>query len=383
LIFSDQNLCYYPATEVDVPTFSEDLISISSRSEIIQTQLQRGGKVAAVLPIHYPRALFRAFDILPVELWGPPNVASFEGGTHVQPYICSIVRNAISFLQSGGLELVDLVVVPHACDSLQGLGSILLDFIQPHQSVLPLYMPRSTDEGAIRFFANELMTLSNQLEKLTGRSPSEETLMKCIEQDEIADGFLIKLVNQRDQLDLSDLSFFQVLRSREYLPAEEFSEHARSILDQSSQPNRQGIPILLSGIVPEPMSIFQAIEELGGMVVADDLACCGRRLYPPGTQNEPYRRMAERILSGPPDWNHGSPIQARLLHLKEKMIWSGARGVLFYNVKFCEPELFDLPDLRRELQAAGFPSVLIEVDINDSLSSQVLTRIEAFLEMLA
>jgi benzoyl-CoA reductase/2-hydroxyglutaryl-CoA dehydratase subunit BcrC/BadD/HgdB len=366
-----------------VPTLSEELIVIPSRKEIIQAQHQRGGMVAAILPIHYPRALFRAFNILPIELWGPPNVESYEGGTHVQPYICSVVYNAISFLQSGGLELVDLIVVPHACDSLQGFGSILRDFIRPHQPVLPLYIPRVTDERAIRFLADELMAKYAQLEKITDRSPSEEDLMECIAQEETADNYLGELAKQRNHLDLSDHSFYRIFRSREYLPSEVFSELARSILDQPSKRNHQGIPILLSGIVPEPMSIFQAIEDLGGRVVADDLACCGRRLYPPGTHPEPYQRMAERILSGPPDWNHGSPIQARLSHLKEQIRRTGARGVLFYNVKFCEPELFDLPDIRKGLQETGVPSLLIEVDINDSLSNQVLTRVEAFLEMLA
>jgi benzoyl-CoA reductase/2-hydroxyglutaryl-CoA dehydratase subunit BcrC/BadD/HgdB len=61
---------------------------------------------------------------------------------------------------------------------------------------------------------------------------------------------------------------------------------------------------------------------------------------------------------------------------------SGARGVVFYVVKFCEPELFDLPDLRRELQEAGVPSMTVEVDLNDPLSQQIRTRLEAFLEMI-
>jgi benzoyl-CoA reductase/2-hydroxyglutaryl-CoA dehydratase subunit BcrC/BadD/HgdB len=68
-----------------------------------------------------------------------------------------------------------------------------------------------------------------------------------------------------------------------------------------------------------------------------------------------------------------------LLQLVER---AGARGVLFYDVKFCEPELFDLPDLRQGLQRAGIPSVTIEVDLNDPLSQQILTRLGAFLEMI-
>ena len=91
---------------------------IPTRSQAIQAYKDRGGQIAAVLPIHPPRALLRAFDTLPVEVWGPPAVDASYGGAHLQPYVCSIVRNALSFLLAGGLEVVDYILVPHACDSI-------------------------------------------------------------------------------------------------------------------------------------------------------------------------------------------------------------------------------------------------------------------------
>jgi benzoyl-CoA reductase/2-hydroxyglutaryl-CoA dehydratase subunit BcrC/BadD/HgdB len=59
-----------------------------------------------------------------------------------------------------------------------------------------------------------------------------------------------------------------------------------------------------------------------------------------------------------------------------------AQGVIFYDVKFCEPELFDLPELRSALRQAGFPSLAIEVDISDPLPDQIRNRLESFMEML-
>ena len=154
--------------------------SIPSRLQSIQEYKQRGGQVAAVLPIHAPRALLRSFDILPVEVWGPPGVDASYGAAHVQPYICSIVRNALSFLLAGGLDVVDTIVVPHACDSLQGLGSILIDFIQPRQPVFPIYLPRGRRQSDLDFLVEELRALSRRLEEHSGRSPGEDELMACI-----------------------------------------------------------------------------------------------------------------------------------------------------------------------------------------------------------
>ena len=117
-------------------------LAIPERLDAIKEHQQRGGSIAAVFPIHYSRALLRAFDLLPVEVWGPSGLGGAHGAAHLQPYVCSIVHNAISFLETGGLEAAEVLIVPHACDSLQGLGSILIDFVQPKQPVLPLYLPR-------------------------------------------------------------------------------------------------------------------------------------------------------------------------------------------------------------------------------------------------
>ena len=356
---------------------------IPARSAIARAQKDRGGFVAAVLPIHYPRALLRAFDVLPIEVWGPPQIDASLGASHLQAYVCSIVRNALAFLLSGGLQVTDLIVVPHACDSLQGLGSILIDFQQPRQDVLPLYLPRGNGESQIGYLINELRAMYARLSKITQHTPADRELLDSVQREESADELLTELYRQRKDLVISPLDFYRLARTREYLPAEAFGELAQEALLQRGTSESAGIPIVLSGIVPEPMSMLQSITEAGGEVVGDDLACCGRRLYPTGKSEDPFRRMAERLLGGPPDPTLGSPISARLEHLQNLVAMGEARGVVFYSVKFCEPEAFDLPRLRKGLQEVGVPSLAIEVDLSDPPSHQVRTRIEAFLEMIA
>lgn len=353
------------------------------RQDAIQKHKKHGGKVAAVLPIHYPRALLRAFDVLPVELWGPPRVKNRSSAAHLQPYICSVAHNALSFHLSNGLKPVDIILVPHTCDTLQGLGSLLLDFIQPTQPVLTLYMPRKNDKDGLDFLAKEIESLYLQLEKYTGCAPSQADLMECIYREEAADQALGELHAQRRYLDLGSLSFYQLARSREYLAAEEFESAVRFVVIQAQgEPQQKGTPIIFSGIVPEPMTILQTIDQAGGYVAGDDLACCGRRIYSPGTSKDPFTRMAESLLFAPADPTRGSPIQERYDRLMQLAHQTGTRGILFYEVKFCEPELFDLPCLRKKLLEAGIRSMVIEMDLNENLSLQNLTRLEAFLETI-
>jgi benzoyl-CoA reductase/2-hydroxyglutaryl-CoA dehydratase subunit BcrC/BadD/HgdB len=59
-----------------------------------------------------------------------------------------------------------------------------------------------------------------------------------------------------------------------------------------------------------------------------------------------------------------------------------ADGVLFTRLKFCDPEAFDHPNLKKRLDEEGIPSLLIETDINSSDVGAVATRIEAFMEQI-
>ena len=356
-------------------------MTIPTRKEVIKDIKNRGGLVAAVLPIHYSRALLRAFDIYPIEVWGPPKVDVSLGGAHLQPYVCSIVHNALSLLKMGGLGIVDLILIPHTCDSLQGLTSVLIDLIQPDQTIIPLYLPRDKREEDVAFLADEFGSLATRFTALSEKSPTSDELLTAIKREETSDLLLAKLYKNRQETGLSNIDFYRLVRSREYLPAENFSTLAEKALQATSKP-RPGIPVIISGILPEPMEVLEMIDEMNGEVVADDLACCGRRLYKPGTSSDPFRRMAESILYAPPDPTRGNSIEERINYLTKMAQDSGARGVIFYDVKFCEPELFDLPNLRAGLKKQGVASIIIEIDINNPLPRQVATRIAAFLEML-
>ena len=359
------------------------MLELPKRLDICANFKKKGGKIAAVLPIHYPRELLRAFNILPVEVWGPPKIDRVAGSTHLQEYICSIAHSALSFLQSKSIEVIDLIITPHACDSLQDLGSLLIDFITPDKPVFPIYIPRGRRPLDIDFLTNELEILYKKLSEFTGILPVDSDLLTSIAREEEADTKLKEFYKKRYLLHLTNREFYEVVRLREYMPAEDFIKLLDNISEKvESKSVVSGIPLLMSGLVPEPMEVFDIISNMDAVVVADDFACIGRRLYKTGDSNNPFKRMAERIILAPPDSTRGSPINERIEHLVNLSKAYNVRGIIFYIVKFCEPELFDLPQIRESLKIAGLPSVCIEVDINAPISHQIITRIEAFIESL-
>jgi benzoyl-CoA reductase/2-hydroxyglutaryl-CoA dehydratase subunit BcrC/BadD/HgdB len=359
-------------------------VDIPTRSETIAQWRHRGGKVAALFPVYYPRELFRARGVLPVEVWGPPNVDASQAEARLQPYTCAIVRKGLAFATSSALEVVDLVVVPHNCDSLQGLGSVLRDFGGAPVPVLTFYVPRANRSCDLHFLTQELRQLDRSLADLgVEAAPGAGDLAQAIEGEVAADRALADLRRQRHRLPWSDLDFYRLVRSREYLPAERFVQLARTsvgAIDGDGGPS--GVRLLLSGIVPEPMELFQVLNSQGATVVADDLACCGRRRPVAGLREDPLERTAERLLSGPPCPMRGSPLSERVRHLVQQVREAAVQGVIFFPVKFCEPEAFDLPALRQALDQERVPSLVVEGEVSDGLSQQTMTRLEAFVEML-
>jgi benzoyl-CoA reductase/2-hydroxyglutaryl-CoA dehydratase subunit BcrC/BadD/HgdB len=364
-------------------------MQIPTRSAVIAEARQRSDRIAAVLPIHYPRALLRAHGVHPVEIWAPPRQDPTAGNALFQAYACAIVRHGAALLLDGPGRDVDLILVPHTCDALQGLGSVLLDFVTPPQPVLTLYHPRGRRPADRTFLERELRRLGERLAAITGRAPGEADLHAAIDVEEDATDRLARLCGRRDAAALPDRAFYTVVRSREYLPAETFIALADAVLagegvgrPPAPRDGRGPVRLMLSGIVPEPMAIFDAIDGMGAVVVADDLACGSRRLYQRTRHADPYARLAEALMSGPPDPTLGAPIAERAAHLTRRMRETGARGLLVYDVKFCEPELFDLPQLREHLSAQQLPMLHVEFEPSATIAQQTLNRIEAFVEML-
>ena len=72
-----------------------------------------------------------------------------------------------------------------------------------------------------------------------------------------------------------------------------------------------------------------------------------------------------------------------MAYLLEKIARCGAKGVIFNTLKFCEPELFDLPNLMEAMKREGVATLILESDLSRGAVGQMATRVEAFVEMIS
>jgi benzoyl-CoA reductase/2-hydroxyglutaryl-CoA dehydratase subunit BcrC/BadD/HgdB len=353
---------------------------------ILRQRTEHGRKAVAVLPIHYPKELLTALDLLAVEVWGPPGAPRGDGAGRIQTYVCSVVRNALAFLASGGADAVDAVLFPHTCDSIQQLATLAPDFGGWRKPALTFLHPKELGRpSARRFAADELRALATSLEAVAGRRLEDGRLAAAIRLHREIDARRAALLDGRATLPLDDRELYALLRRGEWLwPEEHLAELRAASAQLGTGAPRPRVPVLVTGYVPEPVATLEVLNEAGAFVAADDYAAVGRRVVrePDGAIGDPWEALLDRYAAAPPCPTRGADPGARMRHLEALLERSGARGVVVHVVKFCEPELFDVPAIRRTFEARGVPLLYLEGELERQLSGQTVTRIEAFAEML-
>jgi benzoyl-CoA reductase/2-hydroxyglutaryl-CoA dehydratase subunit BcrC/BadD/HgdB len=340
----------------------------------------------AVLPIHYPKELLTALDLLAVEVWGPPGAPRGDAAGRIQPYVCAVVRNALAFLASGGADAVDAVLFPHTCDSIQQLATLAHDFGGWQKPALTFLHPKGNGRPSERRFLHaELRALAGSLEAVAGRALDPARLAAAIRLHREIDALRARLLDGRATLPMEDRELYALLRRGEWLWPEDHAAELRAATARlgTGTPLAE-VPVLVTGYVPEPIAILEALNGAGAFVAADDYAAVGRRLVrdPRPQAGDPWEALVDRLQDVPPCPTRSMDSVARMRHLVALAERSGACGVVIHVVKFCEPELFDVPVIKRTFVERGLPVLYLEGELERQLSGQVETRLEAFAEML-
>ncbi|MHC4108866.1 MAG: 2-hydroxyacyl-CoA dehydratase [Planctomycetota bacterium] len=169
-------------------------------------------------------------------------------------------------------------------------------------------------------------------------------------------------------------------------PLERSLEALELLEPERAPPAANTVPLFLFGNMLADPGAFELVEACGGRVAGDDL-CTGSRQITPLEIDDAERalpQLARGLLT--------RPLCARTLAtnrqegLPEQVV-SGARacrarGVIAHVMKFCDPYLSRLPEVRRQLEKAGLPLLVLEGDCTLRSLGQQATRIEAFVEML-
>jgi benzoyl-CoA reductase/2-hydroxyglutaryl-CoA dehydratase subunit BcrC/BadD/HgdB len=136
-------------------------------------------------------------------------------------------------------------------------------------------------------------------------------------------------------------------------------------------------------MVFDPISIYSIFDQAGADIVDDDFANGWRYAVKPKLAvDDLVAGITEYLFENAPCCCIYTPDNDRHAYLVEKVRACDADGVIFWYIKFCEPDAFDRPQLLARLKKEGIPATTIDMELSMSNTDAVETRIVAFCEIL-
>jgi benzoyl-CoA reductase subunit C len=369
-----------------------DLVRDPHESLLKMKNLQKG-KIIACMPMQIPEEIVHAAAVLPVvipESTDPITIA----GKHIQSFFCGYARNVIDVALKGKLDFLDGMIFQDTCHTMRPMFDIInanhpFPFMQ--RIFLPLALARPQAKPLL---LGELKRLKIALENFTGCQITDDALQNSISiynenRSLMRDLYDLRRINPclLTAGEISDVNVAGML-----MPKEDHSKLLRELIAdlKSTDTLKNGmndkVKLVISGSLCEapPKEILSMIEEMGGAVVDDDLYTGSRYFLTKAPDfTDPIESLAEAYI------NMVSPCPTRIYpklelgpYLVDMVRRGDAKGLVIIMVKFCEAHDYTYPHMRRHLDKAGIPYLMIKTEHESNQTEQIKTRIQAFLEIV-
>lgn len=347
--------------------------------------LAEGKKVVLTAPVYTPEEIIHSMGMVPMGAWGA-NLQLNEAKKYFPAFICSIMQSILELGMTGAYEGVSAIVIPSLCDSLKVLGenwkyavpSIPFVPMTYPQNRKPSYGKTYTKAGYERVIAD--------LEKATGITFSDEKLAESIkvynEHNAVMREFA-KAAAAHPQITAAERS--AVFKSAFFMLKEEHTALVRQLLEAlaNEEPQGEKIGVVTTGILADAPALLQIFDENGLQIVADDIAAESRQYRTDaGEDVTALDALAGKFCA----MDNCSVLydveKKRIAKIVADAKAADAKGVLVVLTKFCDPEEFDYPLIKKACEEAGIPCISIEVDRQMENYEQARTMVETFKEML-
>ena len=353
----------------------------------VAAEISRTGKKAiGCFPPHTPEELVYASGCLPVGLWGGRTDLIYTD-RYLQGFCCSVLRANMELALRGAYKMLDGVLIPTLCDSLKCVAEDW-KYAMPNVPVVSAVYPqnRFVPEGMV-YLEAELRRIKSALEELTGQIITDEEVeaaFQVYEAYRAAVRNFDRVAAERPQT-VSPTKRHLVFKAAHFMDKKEYTERLVYLNNElECLPREEArVRVVLTGIMSEPEELLRILEENHIAVVGDDLAQESHLVRTSARrEGSVWDRMASRIVDQRGDTIFLEPGKSKGGLLCKLVEQRQAQAVVVLMMKFCDPEEFDYPIYKRELEAAKIPVLYLDTDQQMGDFGQLRTRIQSFVEML-
>ena len=346
----------------------------------------QGRKVMGWLCTYIPEEILYAADILPLRVMGCHTVELGASDAYLYSNSCSLARSCLEVGLNQDYDFLEGLIAGTTCDHMRRLFEVWKRYLNIPFAYL-LSVPHKITDRSRHFFRTEVDKFKAQVEAFIGHDISETCLKDAIRTYNTSRALLRRLNDLRksETPSISGSEMQDVLSASTRMPRDRYNRLLEALLDEIGNRDLRyegKARFLLSGAVLDTSEYIQEIEKLGALVVADEL-CTGSSYYWDlvDTNLDPVDAIARRYLERIP-CARMRPSTLRFNHIVDLIKTFRVDGVIMLKIKFCDLYEFDNLMFKRRLEQQGIPVLELEREYQDRGSGQMLTRVQAFIEML-
>lgn len=370
----------------------------------LKEQKASGKKIIGYLSHEFiPDEIIFAANCIPVPLilTGDEDRTAIGAGK-LTPTICPFALSMIGTLDSissnssfSFLTLLDGFIVSNYCTSSLLTSELISEQLELKR--FDFHIPFLQSPAHVQYFGHQLEKLANDLANFAGSSLCLENLLNSTQKHTTLRELFTK-VNQSSLTASQQLIIFQWCLL--FGPDAPFISSIQKLIEKMPSSN----PILNSSTSPRIIftgcapflgdDILKFIEDSGAQIVWNDtwlgnqlfdLSIFGvnQQILTSKSLSEFFEKCSHRLSSASHSLhcspNSLSSYQDYLVELAQK---NNATGIIYHILKFCDIVGHHRQEMKDNITKRGIPILILERDYSKSISGQLRTRIEAFLEMV-
>jgi benzoyl-CoA reductase subunit C len=371
------------------------------RTQRVKELQQAGQKVFGYLCIYPVTELLTAFDIIPFRLFGDINEPITKADNYLPTVVCPFLRSYLDLGLKGRYAFLDGVITSHICDVGAGIPGIW-NYAVKTAYTYHLDTPHTLRETSQEYHRQVLDSFVHSLEQYSGKKLSVDKLRDAIKLHNKQRSLVRKLYDLKkpDPALISGTETQQVIKALQSLPVDEGNRMLEEIIDEvrlrKTSTGKNSKRLMVWGSILDNTSLLKVIEECDATVVIDD-TCMGSRPYFNDVMltADPLDGLAGHYLTHikcprtlAADYyaatkNYSADLTRRYGYLGDYARDWKVDGVVLEALRYCDTHGYEIPAVKDYFKDIGLPSIYLEHDYSLGILSQLKTRVQGFLEIIA
>ena len=355
---------------------------------IVNTKKETGKELVGCFPIHTPEEIVYAAGCVPIGMWGGRTEIQLAD-KYRQSFCCSIMRANVEFAMRGTYDMLKAVIIPTFCDTMKCIVENMKLAMPKVPTIAMAYPQHRTLQAGMEYTVSEIKRVRHELELILG---------KIITENQIEEAFSIYEKYRRTMRRFSETSAEHpeiitarkrhlLIKAGQFMDKAIYTEMIEEIiqgLEGEPSSGYQGTRVVVTGLLSEPIEMLDIFDENQITIAADDLSL-GSRLWRTQARKDVtdvFQKMAYRVADQEGDTFLYDPEKKKGQMLIDMAEECRADGIVVLMMKFCDPEEYDYPIYKEEVEAASVPMLYLEIDQQLTSFEQIRTRVQSFTEML-